>query len=60
MQYLSIQLFDLETGHTVVTVRISRLFLWYAMNELIPVMQEQIDACDAKTNDACNARMIFF
>ena len=32
------------TGHTVITVRISRSFLWYAMNELMHVMQEQIDA----------------
>ena len=30
------------------------------MNELMHVMQRQIDACDAKTNDACNAGMIFF
>ena len=47
MQYLSIQWFDLETGHTVATVRISKSFLWYAMNDLMHVMQRQIDACNA-------------
>ena len=31
------------------TVKISRSFLWYAMNELIHKIQEQIDACDART-----------
>ena len=30
------------------------------MNELMHVMQEQIDVCDARTNDACDARMNFF
>ena len=29
------------------------------MNEFLYAMQEQIDACDAKTNDACDAIMIF-
>ena len=33
--------------NTVVTIRISRSFLWYAMKELMHVMQEQIDACKA-------------
>ena len=49
LQYLSIQWSDLEAGNTVATVRISRSFLWYAMNELVHTMQEQIDACDART-----------
>ena len=44
IQYLSIWWSDLETEHTVATVRISRSFLWYAMNELMHIMQEQIDA----------------
>ena len=48
MWYLSIWWFDLETGNTVVAIRISRSFLWYAMNELMHTMQEQIDACDAR------------
>ena len=39
MRYLSIQWSDLETGHTVVIVKIWRSFLWYAMNELMHVMQ---------------------
>ena len=39
MQYLSIQRSDLEIGHTVTTVKISRSFLLYAMNELMYVMQ---------------------
>ena len=47
MRYLSIRWSNLETGHTIITVRISRSFLWYAMNELIHVMQRQIDACNA-------------
>ena len=47
MQYLSIQWSDLETGHTVATVRTSKSFLWYAMNDLMHVMQRQIDACNA-------------
>ena len=48
IQYLLIRWFDLETKNTVVTIRISRSFLWYAMNELMHTMQEQIDACDAR------------
>ena len=36
---LSIRRSDLEIGHTVTIVRISRSFLWYAMNELMHVMQ---------------------
>ena len=47
MQYLSIQWSDLETGHTVATVRTSKSFLWYAMNDLMHVMQRQIDECNA-------------
>ena len=39
MWYLLIQRSDLETEHTVVTVRISRSFLRHAMNELMHVMQ---------------------
>ena len=39
MWYLSIRRSDLELGHTVITVRISRSFLYYAMNELMHVMQ---------------------
>ena len=49
MRYLSIQWSELETENTVATVRISRSFLWYAMNELMHKMQEQIDAYDART-----------
>ena len=52
MRYFSIQWSDSKTGNTVATVRISRLFLWYVMNELMHVMQRQ--------NDACDARMTFF
>ena len=37
--YLSIRRSDLETRHTIATIRISRSFLWYAMNVLIHVMQ---------------------
>ena len=47
MQYLSIRWSDLETKHTIATVRISKSFLWYAMNKLMRVMPEQIDACNA-------------
>ena len=47
MRYLSIRWFDLKTENTVATIRISRSFLWYEMNELMHVMQDQIDACDA-------------
>ena len=50
MRYLSIQWFDLETRNTVATIGISRLFLWYAMNELTHVMQRQVDAYNARTN----------
>ena len=39
MWYLSIRRSDLETEHTVVTIRILRSFLWHAMNELIHVMK---------------------
>ena len=39
MWFLSIQLFDLGTRHTIMTVRISKSFLWYTMNELMHVMQ---------------------
>ena len=37
--YLSIQRFDLGIKDTVATVRISKSFLWYAMNILMHVMQ---------------------
>ena len=47
MRYLSIRWSDLETGHIAVIVRTSRSFLWYAMNELMHVMQRQINACNA-------------
>ena len=47
MQYLLIRWSDLETGHTLAIVRTSRSFLWYAMNELMHVMQRQINACNA-------------
>ena len=47
MRYLSIRWFNLQTEHTVATVRISTSFLWYAMNKLMHVMLEQIDACNA-------------
>ena len=50
MRYLSIRWSDLETRHTIMTVRISRSFLGYAMNELMHVMQRQIDACNTRTN----------
>ena len=39
MWFLLIWLSDLGIGHTVTTVKISRSFLWYAMNELMHVMQ---------------------
>ena len=60
IRYLSIWWSDLETKHTIATVRISRSFLWYAMNELMHVMPEQINVCNARTIDACNAIMIFW
>ena len=47
MRYLSIRWFDLKTRSIVATVRISRSFLRYVMNDVMHVMQEQIDACDA-------------
>ena len=50
MRYFSIRWSDLETRHTIAIVRTSRSFLWYAMNELMHVMQRQIDACNARTN----------
>ena len=37
--YLLIRRFDLGIGHTLATVRFSRLFLWYAMDDLMHVMQ---------------------
>ena len=37
--YLLIQRSDLGIGHTLATIRISRLFLWYAMDDLMHVMQ---------------------
>ena len=49
MRYLSIRWSDSESGNSVATVKILRSFLWYAMNELIHTIQEQIDACDART-----------
>ena len=49
MRYLLIRWSDSESGNSVATVKISRSFLWYAMNELIHTIQEQIDACDART-----------
>ena len=49
MRYLSIRWSDSESGNSVATVRITRSFLWYAMNELKHTIQEQIDACDART-----------
>ena len=39
VRYLSIWRSDLETGHIVVIVRISRSFSRYAMNKLMHVMQ---------------------
>ena len=39
MRYFSIWRSDLKTEHIVVTVRILRSFLWYAMNVLKHVMQ---------------------
>ena len=50
MRFLSIQWFDLETGNTIAIVSISISFLWYAMNELMHVMQRQIDAGNVRTN----------
>ena len=39
MWYLSIWWFNLETGHTIATVRTLRSFLWYVMNDITHVMQ---------------------
>jgi len=39
IQYLSIRQSDSRIGHTVVIIRISRSFLWYAINDLIHVIQ---------------------
>ena len=39
MQYISIWQFDAEIRYIVATVRISRSFLWYAINELMHVMK---------------------
>ena len=62
MWYLSIRWFDSKTENTVATVRISGSFLWYAMNELLHTMQEQINACDARTNWCmwCKNNFFFF
>ena len=38
MRHLSIQRSNLELGHTVTTIRISKSFLCYEMNELMHVM----------------------
>ena len=48
--YFSIQWSDLETRNTVATVWISRSFLWYAMNDMMHVIQRKSDACNARTN----------
>ena len=50
MRYLSIRWFDLKTRSIVATVRISRSFLRYVMNDVMHVMQRQDDACNARTN----------
>ena len=50
MRYLLIRWSDLETEHTIATIRISRSFLWYAMNELMHVTPKQIDVCNTRTN----------
>ena len=50
MRYILIRWSDLETGHTTMTIRTSRSFLWYAMNELMHVIQRQIDVGNARTN----------
>ena len=59
MRYLSIRWSDLETEYTIATVRISRSFLWYAMNELKHVMQKKLIRVMQEQIDACNAIMIF-
>ena len=48
MQYLSIRWSDLKTGNTVATVRISRSFLWYVINDMMHVIQIKNDACNAR------------
>ena len=59
MRYLSIRWSDLETEYTIATVRISRSFLWYAMNELKHVMKNKLIHVMQEQIDACNAIMIF-
>ena len=59
MRYLSIQWSNLKTGNTVATVRISRSFLCYVMNDMMHVIQRQNDACNEEQIDACDAIMIF-
>ena len=49
MQYFSIRWSDLKTGNPVATVRISRSFLCYVMNDMMHVIQRQNDACNART-----------
>ena len=50
MWYLLIWWPDLKTGNAVATVRISRSFLWYVMNEVMHVKQRQVDAYNERTN----------
>ena len=50
IRYLSIRWSDLKIRNIFATVRISRSFLWYAINKLMDVMQRQNDACNARTN----------
>ena len=45
--YLLIRWSDLKTENIVMTIRISRSFLWSVMIELMHVTQRQIDACNA-------------
>ena len=49
MQYLSIWWSDLKIGNTVATIRISRSFSWYVINDMMHVMQRQNDVCNART-----------
>ena len=60
MRYLSIRWSDSETGNTIVTIRILRSFLWYAMNELMHTIHEQINACDARTKWCMRWKIFFF
>ena len=60
MRYLSIRWSNLKTENTVATIRISRSFLWYAVNELMHTMQEQIDTCDARTKWCMWCKNFFF